>query len=157
MPAGSVIAAVIDLYGTLDAANFPNGIRPPIWLDQAPQEAVDGSQSRPPYVIVRDGGGTEQWDTGTNSVAFESFTIEVYYNLLSDCDAGLTAILFNGAPPVQHAGLAFASLSLASPNQNLSRTVRPKRSQRSYAGLDFQQQRVHKVAQDFSALAGVVG
>ncbi len=52
MASGSVIGAVIAKYTALNAANFPDGSKPDIWLDEAPQEEGSGAQQRVPYVLA---------------------------------------------------------------------------------------------------------
>lgn len=155
MASGSVIAAVVAKYETLTAANFPGASRPSIWLDEAPQEDGSGGQLRPPWVIVRDGGGVPRWDTGQNARVVSKFTLEVYANTLADADTIMAAILWNGSAPSVKAGLAFATLILAAPSYAEASAVYPRGDRRSLAGLDFQAARMHKVAQDFEAITGV--
>lgn len=154
MASGSVIAAVMTKYGTLSAANFPNSTLPPIWLDEAPQEGTTGAQQRPPYVIIRDGGGEDQWDTEVNAVTPGTFTLEVYYsgtNALANCDTAMNAILWNGANPNLVQGIGFMTLDLTPPLYGLAYAVLPTTDQHSYAGIDYAGQRTYKLAHDFRA------
>lgn len=163
MAAGSIIAGCIDVYNNLTAANFPGATRPPIWLDEAPQETSAGAQQRLPYVIIEDRGGVPKWTFtssvattyGQNAIVTDDFTITAYATSLADCNTIMDAILWNGSLPNSRAGLAFAVLSLNSPLKGL--TVIPEQQQANYAGFNYQGQRAYKLRQDFRAEASLSG
>lgn len=163
MAAGSIIAGSIDLYNTLTASNFPGSTRPPIWLDEAPQQTGTGTQQRLPYVIIEDHGGNPKWTFtssvattyGQNAIVYDEFSITAYAASLGDCDTIMAAILWNGSTPNARAGLAFAVLSLSSPLRGM--TVIPGQTQANYAGLNYQGQRAYKIRQDFRAEASLSG
>ena len=161
MPYQSIIGAVVAKYGTLTAANFPNATRPPIWLDEAPQEGPTAAQQRLPYVIIKDGGGTDQWDMEVNAVTPGTISLEIYYadgsDPLGDCDAALKAILWNGLNPNQVAGIAFMTPDLAAPQYGMARSVMPTRSKREYAGVNLEDKRVYKVTQEFDVISNTRG
>jgi hypothetical protein len=160
-----VIAAIVAKYETLTATLFPGGLstsRPPIWLDEAPQEGATGSQQRVPYTIIEDLGGTSKWTFGTdsgtpgqNAILNGAFALEVYYVSLGDCDTAMGAILWNGLKPNARNGLAFATLTLTTPYQWMSAV--PTTDQHSYAGFDYLDQRVHKLRQKFKTQVALVG
>ncbi len=154
MPYSSVIAAVMAKYGALNASNFPGDVLPPIFLDEAPQQTGASAQQRPPYTIIRDGGGEDQWDTEVNAVTPGTFTLEVYYSsadAVGDCDTAMNAILWNGANPNQIQGIGFMTLDLTPPLYGMGYAVVPTTDQHNYAGLDYAGQRTYKLAHDFRA------
>lgn len=163
MASGSIISAVEAFIPTLTAANFPNSIIPPIWLDEAPQEGPTGSQLRAPYLIIKDDGGKPKWTFGTNggtpgqnAISEGRFTLEAYYLSLADCDQAMNAILWNGATPNDRLGLAFATLALESPYKCLA--IKPELDQRRYSGFqDLNGKRVHMARQDFSTQVAIGG
>lgn len=150
MVADSVIKAVENLIAGLNPVNFPGGVLPPVFFDEAPQEGATGAQQRPPYVIISDKGSTSQWDMETNAIDIpSSFSLEVYAVSLGDCDLIMKAIMWNGANPNQRLGLAFATLDLNPPLYAMPGGVIPTTDQHNYAGLNYQAKRVHKYVQNF--------
>lgn len=165
MPYGSVLAAIMAKYESLNAANFAGGVIPPIYLDEVPQENGAASQLRTPYVILVDESGDPEWTfvngpqtTGQDAILDEGFSLEVFYagtNPLANCDAAINAILWNGAVPNTRAGLAFCTLDLASPLRSMS--VIPKKSLSRWQGLDYQERPTYSVKQWFKAPTQLVG
>jgi len=165
MPYGSAIAACMAKYDTLSAANFPGASRPPIFLDEAPQEGSTGQQQRTAYVILEDISGDPEWTfvqgpatTGQDGIIDESFTLQVFYagtNALANCDTAMNAILWNGSVPNTRAGLAFCQLDLASPLRSMM--VIPKKSLSKYEGLDYLDRPVYSVRQWFKVMTQLVG
>lgn len=155
MAADSYIKAVEDLIAGLTPTLFPGNVVPPIWFDEAPQQTGAGAQQHTPYIILRDGGGTAQWDEAVNAYTPSTFTLEVYDRSLGVCDSIMKAILWNGQNPNLKLGLAFATLSLNAPLYSI--VVMPTTDQHSYAGVDYQGQRVHKYAQSFDVTVGLRG
>lgn len=149
----SPISAVLSLYDSLTAANFPSGSRPSIYLDEAP--LYDGGQTRVPFVILRDDGQTPTWSFEADGVYAGGFTLSVYYRTLADCDTALNAILWNGSNPNVKAGLAFATLTITAPTYH--QRVMPGKIQRAFAGLDYQGQRVHRATCEFDLMYTIRG
>jgi len=166
VPYGSVIAAVMAKYAGLNASLFADGVIPPIYLDEAPQEGGAAAQLRPPYTILVDESGDPEWTfvngpqtTGQDGILDEGFSIEVYYsgasNALANCDAAIAAILWNGSVPNSRAGLAFCTLDLSSPLRSMS--VIPKKSRSKWQGLDYRELPTYSVKQWFKAPTQLVG
>lgn len=155
MAESSVLAAVMAKYGTLSAAGFPGSEVPSIWLDEAPQEGSTGSQLKPPYVIIRDGGGRDEWDFETNAITPGSFSLDVYYaddgtsSGVTLCDQAMAAIFWNNVAPNLRSGIAFMTCDLVAPLYGMDGAVIPTTDQHSYAGLNFQGKRVYKYTHDF--------
>lgn len=151
MAAKSAIVAVENFYATLDPANFPDGILPPIFLDDVPEETSPGTgesgEIRPPYVVLKDGGEDPTWFSGTAKGVFHStMTMEVWYQKLSDADDAWYAILWNGQTPVSKLGLAFAELDWSPPYTSGPVAIFPDTVFRRYGGIDKDNQRTHYIS-----------
>lgn len=163
MAATSYITAVQGIYAGLSAANFPGGVRTPgPFLDEAPLTGTGGAGTfiAPPYVLIFDGGGENRWTfnpPGQNAIVTGSFRLEAYALDLGDCDRIIAAILWNGQNPNNRAGLAFASLVLTAPEKGIAGSVIPTRNQRNYAGIQYQNQRVHVAKQWFNLQTAISG
>lgn len=151
--ADSVIKAVENLIGTLNAGVFPNGVIPPVWLDEAPGQNTPNSQAQPPYIIIRDDGGRYAWDFKTSAIQKGGFKLEAYALTLADSDAIMKALLFNGRPSASRDGVAFATLTLNA--QLYSMSVMPTTDKREYTGMNYQGARVHRTSQEFVTQVGL--
>lgn len=165
-PYSSYITAIQAIYDGLTAANFPGGVLTPgPFLDEAPQTSSSGGRQSPPYVVMEDTGSTEEWtfgkgdtpDVGQNAIVKSSFSFEAFAFSLGDCDNIIKAILWNGSNPNARAGVAFATLSLVSPQKGVAAAVWPKRVKRGYAGFQYNNQRVHSTKQWFDVLTAISG
>lgn len=114
--ATSVPAAVIELYGTISATHF-GGTRPPIYLNEAPQTDTDGSQRRPPYVILSDDGFRPEYDSSFGGIAKGDIRIEVYA-LKLEASGEITVnsitngLRYGGGDPADRDGIDFGALPL---------------------------------------------
>jgi hypothetical protein len=136
----SVIAAAMTKFDALTAANFPSASRPEIYLDAAP--VVDGSQVRPPYVVIRDGGMVPGYEFERTTLEVCEFTLEVYYASLADVDTAVTAIKRNGGAVGAGSGFDYGTLSdLTSPRS--THEIRRTKETRFLAGIDLSGNRIH--------------
>lgn len=158
MASTTVVAAVLELYGSISASAF-GGTRPPIWLNQAPQTDTDGSQRRPPYVILYDEGIRPEFDSSFGGIERSEIRLEVYANKVEatgeiTCNSVANGILWGGSAPNAHAGLDFGVLPLTGYRYrvNLMRTYDRTR----YAGfLDKDGKRVHVREVRYALIVGL--
>ena len=156
----TVISGVMGKYGTLLTANFPSSSRPPIYLGEATQQTSASAQLRPPYVVIRDGSGKDEWDYESNCTTRCGFSLEVFYSsddAVADCGTAMNAILYNGSIPNLDQGIAFMTLDLTAPLYGMARAVTPTTDQYDYVGLDYQGKRTYRYTQDFDALVETRG
>lgn len=155
-------------YLTLTATNFPDDVRPPIWLDDAPQQTNPANQQRLPYTIIEDGGDKPEWTfvngaavTGQDGILTGDITITVYYassatrSGISYGDEAMAAILWNGGVPNSRLGIAFMTMDLATPLRSMA--VIPGSGQRKYAGFSYEGKPVYTVSQKFKTKIELVG
>lgn len=145
MPKRSAIAAAMELYESLTAANFPGATRPPIFLDEAP--VVDSNRVRPPYVVIRDGGATDEPLFDGADLENGSFTLDIYAHSLDDADTIRDAVKWNGLAPSARAGFDRGTLPLTSPRGHVK--LVPGSHSRRLAGLDYESRRVHLVSAEY--------
>lgn len=162
----SYITAVQAVYASLADSSFPGNTKPPLFFDEAPTTSATGQRQSPPYVILSDEGGTNKWtfsssgDTpaqGQNAIEIGAFRLEVYAFTLGEADGILDAILWNNQIPNKRAGIAFCTLSLVLPQVGMAGAVIPTRDQRSYSGLQYNNQRVHCATQWFKTQIEIRG
>lgn len=148
MATGSVIAAVMSKFDALTAANFPGASRPSIYLDEAPQ--VDGTQVRPPYVVLRDRGTTPaEADFERHTLEVTEFTLEIYYAALADCDTAAQAVKLNGGTRAQAQGFDYGTLSDLSLLSRSTHSVVRTAERRRFAGVSLSGARTHAVELDY--------
>lgn len=124
----SVIAAVQAKVAGLAVANFPGGVRPAVYFEEAPPVTTTGAQlhvDATGYVVVR------HRDTRSRSYSFDGSTredtdleLEVFYPSLGDCRTAVNALRFNGGVPTNRYGLDYGTLPALDRNLRLL-AVRP--------------------------------
>jgi len=146
--ATSVIHAVMERYDALPPAVFPGGVRPPIYLGEAPVSSA-GAMLRPPYVVITDQGTRPEYTSDAGAVETARVQVEVYAVELGAVDQIVLAVRFGGQPPGQRAGLDWAALTFGPPYAptHLMRAA----EQRGYAGWDYESRRVHYCRLDYEA------
>lgn len=144
--ASSIIAAVMAKWDALDAANFPSGSRPAIYLDEAVQ--ADGTQVRPPYAILRDKGLVpEQLGFERQTLEVNEFELEIYYASLADCDTAAEAVKLDGGTRAQGNGFDFGTVTLAPPRSSFQ--ILRTRETRRFAGLNLSNVRTYVVTLEY--------
>jgi hypothetical protein len=138
-------------YRSLTAANFPGGVRPEIYLDEAPQQKADGTQLFPPYVIVRDLSANPNWSPGESMAAYTGrATFTVRYQSLDNCVRWWSVMMWNGLPKIAKAGVALSQLDVAAPFISGPITVFPGAWAQGHDYTDPNDQRVYTLRQDFT-------
>lgn len=144
--ATSVPAAVIALYETISATHF-GGTRPPIYLNQAPRTDTDGSQRRPPYVILYDDGLRPEYDSSFGGIVRGDVRLEAYANKVEatgeiTVNSIVNGFRYGGGDPADRAGLDFGALPLTGVTYAIH--LMPVSDQTRYAGFeDKDGKRVH--------------
>lgn len=148
----SIIAAVMTKFDALTAGGFPSSTVPPIYLDEPP--VVDGTQIRPPYVVLRDNGQTPVTEFERTTIEGCEFTMEVYYPTaatngpLADVDTAVNAIKRNGGTVGQGLGFDYGTLTdLTTPRS--THVIRRVKERRAYAGFHFDGKRVYVCYLDY--------
>lgn len=104
----SAVAAVIQKYEALTAANFPGGVRPPIFFGGVP--VVSGTSSTElPWVNLVHKGTRVETGLGPDPILVCRFILGAYAITLADVEAIARAIRWNGQAPSQCAGFDFAA------------------------------------------------
>lgn len=155
--ATSLVASVIDLYNSISATHF-GGTRPPVYLGESPPVASGGAQQRPPYVVLNDDGFRPEFDSSFGGIERGDIRLEVYALKLDavgevTVDSIVRGIKWGGSAPSAKAGLDFGAFALTGYNYkiHLLRTL----ERRSYAGFDYQGQRVHKCELNYACVLGL--
>ncbi len=141
MATTNTIAALMDKWNSLTAANFPSATRPLIYLDDAPVTDTTGTQEYQPYAIIRDGGSSCEFDLERNVIESQKITLEVYADSLADVDQIVEAAKYNGGTIAAGSGLEFTTLTIAS--LRVSHHVRRSSETRFLAGIGKAGQRVY--------------
>ena len=156
--ASSWVAAAIDLYESLSAANFPGGTRPPVYFDQAPEATAAGAQLYPPYVVVRDASGlAPEYQSDLGGIEVGTLELEVYAGTLADADAAAKAVKWNGGDPVDHLGFDWGTLAIDAPSYFVSlRRVSERRALAGYGrAADGTVRRTHLVTLTYELTQGI--
>lgn len=140
--AHSYVAAAEALYGTLTAALFPGGTRPPFDFGEASATTSTGAQKRVPYVVLTDLGSDPEYQSDYGGQERGGFELTVYAKTVTDLDTIVTAIRFNGDTPAAKAGFDFGTLTLDAPYYALALTR--TREVREYVAPDRDGLRVHR-------------
>lgn len=147
----SVISASRTRYGTLTAANFPDGSRPALYFDEAPlveAHASDHPQVFPPYVVLRDEGLDPDYEFELAVVEVSRLSFEAFADTLEDVDLIAEAIKYNGGAVGAGLGFDFGSLS-GLPAGAVLKEYRRTGERRYYAGVGKSGQRVHACKLDY--------
>ena len=150
MAANSVVKAVMDRYETFTAANFPSASRPPIYLDDAPVTDSAGAQEYQPYVALRDGGMSVEYDTEYNAIESSQLTLEVWADSLADADQIVNAIKYNGGTIAAGSGMDFGTLSFDAGRVSFQLVRTAER--RAFGGIGKAGQRVYRCEIDYRAV-----
>ncbi len=138
----SILSAVLSKYDALDATQFPGGVRPPIYLELAP-DVVDGLQIRPPYIVVNIGPGEELLTFESDEIETSQLTMIPYDISVGSIDTTLNAIRFNGRPASENAGFDNGTLPDLTGGTLLSMLLTRTPGGRSYSGMSRTGERVH--------------
>jgi hypothetical protein len=145
----SVISAAKTKFAALTAANFPSAAVPAVYLDEPPQASA-GSQIRPPYAVLRDGGESPANVFEQSVIETTTFTLTLYYGTLLLADAAALAVRRNGGTAQQKLGFDFGTLSGLPTGFTLKSLVRTG-SRRYYAGVAQDVGRVYAVELTYEA------
>lgn len=153
----SVVSAVQAVYATIPAAAF-GGTRPPLYLGESPQTTAAGAQQRPPYGVLYDDGQQPTFDSSFGGVEAGAIRLEFFAIKLDAVGEVTLDSIARGAkyanrPPSDRAGLDWCRLPLSGSLYPVS--LKRTREQRSYAGFDYQGQRVHKLLLEYRVVAGL--
>lgn len=100
----SLFSSVLQFHGTLTAANFPGGVRPPAYEWPVPQTTATSAQLRPPYVTYQLVGGEETQTFEDDDVETYTLTATAFAVSQADADAIVKALRWNGQSKGDAAG-----------------------------------------------------
>lgn len=145
----SITASVKEKYETLNAANFPNGVRPALYFDQAPQ-LVDGLQIRPPYVVFTEGAHKiETLDLEHNNMVTIQLVFQAFAHSLGDVDAICNAIRWNGGTVGQGTGFDYGTIDTLTPPRHALEIVPTSEPRQLEDTLDKDGRRIHAAKLEF--------
>jgi hypothetical protein len=155
--ATSAVSALIDKYNSISATYFGGTDRPPIALDSEPVTGATGAQRRVPYVVLKDQGFRPEFNSSTGGIENGTLIVEVYAELLGGSgvtvDSIVQAIKYAGQDPEDKAGFDWGSLTLTGFNYGIS--LKRTKERRSYAGFNFNGNRVHKCEITYECTLGL--
>jgi len=156
--ATSLVSAVIDLYNSIPAGTFGGATRPPIFMGKAAQTTAAAVQQRPPYVVLYDESQRPEFDSSFGGIERGELRLEVFAVPLGaasgiSVDSIVAAVKWGGSNPAAKAGLDFGAFVLSGYNYKIQ--IQRTREQRSYAGFDFEGQRVHKCELRYAVILGL--
>lgn len=138
MSTPSLIVAIQTKFATLTAGNFPGGVVPALYFDEAPQTSATGAQiqvTTAGYVVLKDQGSSSRglaFGGPTREVV--KFDFEFFYPSLGDCRAAALATSLNGGLQADKLGFDFGDLpDLGAPYTLLA--IRPRSNKAVKAGV----------------------
>lgn len=158
--ASSAIASLFDLYNSITASAFGGSTRPPLHMGEAAAVTTTGTQLRPPYVVLYDEGFRPQFNSSVGGIETGEIRLEVFALKLDasnevTVDTIVKGIKWGGSEPQAKAGFDFGAFSFAVGSYLYKIHLRRTLEQRSYAGFDYQNQRVHKCELRYECLVGL--
>ena len=103
------MSAIIDYYGSLSAASFPGGVRPPVYFSGVPLTTTGGANTALPWVDLIHKGTPNRVDMLGNPIYDCRFELRIYYEKLQDVEAAALAVRYNGQAPTAFAGFEMAA------------------------------------------------
>lgn len=104
MDMATLLPAIKSKFDSLTASGFPGGVRPNVYLDQAPQTGSDGQPLRPPFAVLSLTPDDEQMTFEADGIERTRVVLRIWYVGAGDLDTAIAAVRYNSLPKSQQAG-----------------------------------------------------